>query len=333
MAFSLKKDFCFWIVPPNSGKVKKFRLTIQTILCVGLLLFSMGIVFLFVTGDYTRVQLSRFKHYMTLKSVLAERDVLLEKSNQLLSRVGSLQNINSEAKNREKAVQERLAVLADILKSAPYKGVSKRDSKRAIASAGKPKAGVGGAEVDCDGDKSARCSSLISRGRNGLDFLRRTRSERRRDLVPNLDGFINFLRIMPFGPPVEADLNSGFGYRFSPFEGRIRMHEGVDFAMNTGSPIHVTGGGRVTDVARDSTYGLRIDVEHTPHVVTRYAHLSQANVHKGELVERGQIIGLVGSSGQSTGPHLHYEVLVDGIPKDPETFIEMATRLAKAFIS
>jgi murein DD-endopeptidase MepM/ murein hydrolase activator NlpD len=109
------------------------------------------------------------------------------------------------------------------------------------------------------------------------------------------------------------------------------MHEGVDLALPQGSQITSTGDGKVVAVERNATYGLVVDIAHSDRVITRYAHLSKAFVTEGEKVCRGEVIGLVGTSGRSTGPHLHYEILVDGKARNPVPFVQLALDIKNLF--
>ena len=113
-------------------------------------------------------------------------------------------------------------------------------------------------------------------------------------------------------------ISSYFGYRIDPFYKVKKFHEGVDFAAPRGTPVHVTGDGRVIEVRRSlGGYGNEIMVDHGFGYVTLYAHLSAFKVKDGQLVKRGQVIGLIGDTGKSTGPHLHYEVRKDGKAINP----------------
>jgi len=118
-------------------------------------------------------------------------------------------------------------------------------------------------------------------------------------------------------PVASARLSSGFGMRFHPILGYSRMHQGVDFAAPTGTPVLASAGGRVTQAGWGGGYGNMITIDHGRGLMTRYAHLHRMNVRPGQQVGQGQVIGQVGSTGLSTGPHLHYEVWQDGRPVDP----------------
>ncbi|QMW23370.1 M23 family metallopeptidase [Sandaracinobacteroides saxicola] len=116
-----------------------------------------------------------------------------------------------------------------------------------------------------------------------------------------------------------ARMSSGFGMRLHPVLGYSRLHQGVDFAAPTGTPVMAAAAGRVTFSGWHGGHGNYVRVQHRPGLETAYAHLSRLNVRNGQMVGQGQIIGLVGSTGLSTGPHLHYEVWMNGRAVDPRS--------------
>ncbi len=123
---------------------------------------------------------------------------------------------------------------------------------------------------------------------------------------------------MPAGMPVAARaLTSGFGLRFHPLLNERRAHLGVDLAAASGSPIVATSPGVVSAEGYYGGYGDLVVINHGGGVETRYGHMSRSNVVAGQRVQRGDVIGYVGSTGLSTGPHLHYEVRIDGQAVDP----------------
>jgi murein DD-endopeptidase MepM/ murein hydrolase activator NlpD len=131
---------------------------------------------------------------------------------------------------------------------------------------------------------------------------------------------------MPIRLPIETGyrLTSGFGFRADPFSNVVAMHAGVDLRAALGTPVENVADGVVLRAEHADAYGKVIDIEHDNGIVSRYAHLSQINVVVGDRVLSGQVIGLVGSTGRSTGPHLHYETRVDGRPIDPYQFLRVA---------
>lgn len=127
--------------------------------------------------------------------------------------------------------------------------------------------------------------------------------------------------LVPSSPPVNVNVGSGFGFRPDPFTGRPSLHTGLDFPAEVGTPVYAAAGGIVTLREWHAAYGNTVEIDHGNGLVTRYAHNSAFEVERGALVKRGQMIARVGNTGRSTGPHLHFEVLVDGSPQDPARFL------------
>jgi murein DD-endopeptidase MepM/ murein hydrolase activator NlpD len=138
------------------------------------------------------------------------------------------------------------------------------------------------------------------------------------------------LRGVPVRKPVmgEVDLSSGFGMRIDPFIRAPALHTGLDFRGDVGDPVRVTASGKVTVAGWFGGYGKMVEVDHGNGLATRYGHLSSIDAHVGQTVKPGQIVGRIGSTGRSTGPHLHYETRVDGEAVDPLKFLRAGSRLA-----
>ena len=113
---------------------------------------------------------------------------------------------------------------------------------------------------------------------------------------------------------------SGYGRRVDPVYGTIKMHEGMDFACDIGTPVYATGDGTVVSAEWNSGYGNLIEINHGYGYTTRYAHLSKIDVKPGQKVSRGDRIGASGNTGKSTGPHVHYEVRLRGVPQNPVNY-------------
>lgn len=131
-------------------------------------------------------------------------------------------------------------------------------------------------------------------------------------------------RIVIQKPSKQLAISSGFGWRTDPLGAGSRRHSGVDLPSRAGSAVYSTGPGRVVRAGWSAGYGNLVEIEHGNRVRTRYGHLKTILVSNGDTVEMGEIIGQVGSTGRSTGPHLHYEVRVGGIPEDPLLFVGQA---------
>ena len=140
-------------------------------------------------------------------------------------------------------------------------------------------------------------------------------------LLKSLQSKKNLLAATPSLRPVDGWISSGFGYRVSPFTGRKELHKGLDIATRQGTPIIAPADGLVTYAADKWLMGNMVTIDHGFGMVTRYGHVHKFLKHKGDRVKRGDVIALVGNTGRSTGPHLHYEVRLNGVPVDPQKYI------------
>jgi len=165
---------------------------------------------------------------------------------------------------------------------------------------------------------------------DALDKLSR-QVELRTDALTTLEERLLEERIrksfLPTALPVQARWNaSGFGWRVDPFTGEAAIHEGIDFTAETGTPIKAAAAGVVLTVENHPQYGNMVEIDHGNELTTRYAHASKITVRQGALVRRGQKIAEVGSSGRSTGPHLHFEVRIRGVAQNPNRFFDQAQK-------
>lgn len=155
------------------------------------------------------------------------------------------------------------------------------------------------------------------------------RAQRLDEQLAYIDQLRRGLAPLPVRRPVPAsnEMSSNFGNRLDPFLGVPAFHAGIDFRGETGDPVRTTGAGRVVGAGRSGGYGNMVEIDHGHGLTTRYAHLSAILVRDGQAVTAGQVIGRIGSTGRSTGPHLHYETRVDGEAVNPERFMRAGQRL------
>lgn len=252
--------------------------------------------------------------------------------------VGSLLRlvVKDEFEQRDRYMRENLDVLARRLgemqaKLTQLESLGERVSGLAGVDAGdlKLKTGQGGALV------SGRPLSMAELQTTLADLDRIT--SQRTDLMTVLESrlFEQKMRNMmiPTQQPVAGVLGSNFGWRIDPITGRSALHTGLDFPADTGSIIQAAAGGVVVTQEYHSAYGNMIEVDHGNDLITRYAHASKTHVKKGDLVKRGQKIAEVGSTGRSTGSHLHFEVLVQGVPQDPQKFLTAGLALGSQHLA
>ncbi|MGE0152735.1 MAG: peptidoglycan DD-metalloendopeptidase family protein [Reyranellaceae bacterium] len=149
--------------------------------------------------------------------------------------------------------------------------------------------------------------------------------------IDRLEGLQRLLRILPLTVPADTyTLSSGFGLRRDPVNGAPAMHYGLDFAGNAGQSITATAPGRVIFAERMGFYGKMVEIDHGMGVTTRYGHLKTILAEEGQMVAAGEKIGTMGSTGRSTGVHVHYEIRVDGQPVNPMKFIKAGRYVLKA---
>lgn len=144
---------------------------------------------------------------------------------------------------------------------------------------------------------------------------------RQQELVQAIRKNKDLLAATPSIWPTEGWVSSGFGARVSPFTGQRDFHKGLDISGRIGTPIYATAKGTISFAGTDGGYGRAITLSHGSGLVTRYAHLHRLAVKKGQKVTRGELIGYMGNSGRSTGPHLHYEVRLNGVCVNPTRYI------------
>jgi murein DD-endopeptidase MepM/ murein hydrolase activator NlpD len=140
--------------------------------------------------------------------------------------------------------------------------------------------------------------------------------------------------MVPTQPPISGGiLGSAFGWRIDPFTGRSALHTGLDFPTDVGTSITAAAGGIVVTQEYHPAYGNMVEIDHGNNLITRYGHASKVLVKKGDLIKRGQKIAEVGTTGRSTGPHLHFEVLVQGVFQDPQKFLTAGLKKAGAQVA
>ena len=227
----------------------------------------------------------------------------------------------AEVEARQLAFAERLTRVAD--------------RKSAVAAAAMRKLGLNPERVLASiDDRSAMGGPLIAllpgaKGSFDSRFRRLGLSLARMDaLQRGLEGIPQVI------PAAAQYISSGFGYRSDPFEGNAAFHAGLDFKAPMGAPIYSAARGKIAFVGQRAGYGNCIEIDHGNGLRTRYAHMSAFRARVGDLVRPGQQIGAVGSTGRSTGPHLHFEVRLHGQPVNPRPFLEVAPNvLEKARIN
>ncbi len=301
MAGSKNQLFTVIVVSDHSQAVRKFRLPRSLLVKAA---WAVGV--LGVLGGLT------IGHYFSLLGSSSENSVLKEENSQLRSQI--------------LLVQEKVAHI-----SATLDRVERFDAKlrTAVTQLQDPERNLAIGPVGTDAEPSI--PGPAPAGTANLHALpgklsslegEATRQERSlRDLQEYFDDQRSLLASTPSIWPARGWVTSDFGTRIDPLTAERRMHEGLDIATPIGQPVYSPSDGTVVFAGTEGGYGKVLVIDHGYGVKTRYAHLSEILPHIGDRVGRGDKVALVGNTGRSTGPHLHYEVRVNGVPENPRKFI------------
>ena len=287
------KRFTIMIIPEGSHQVRRFA--VRRSVVKGFLAFSV-VLALGLTGliaDYLMTNLDSNEFHRLQVENLSQREEL----NHLLVKLEDL--------------RQEMVVLAQ------------NDAKvRVMAKLSAPKgdsiAGVGGPARE--NDVNREFSGIQQR----IDEVRR-QIDLRRESQEEIQGILNdqrsLLAAKPSGWPAKGWLTSSFGLRRDPFNGRRKMHEGLDIASRTGSAVVATADGIVSSVRTEAGYGKMVTIDHGYGYRTLYGHNSKFHVKVGQRVRRGDRIASVGNTGRSTGSHVHYEIRLNGVPVNPNKYL------------
>ncbi|EPR34650.1 Peptidase M23 [Alkalidesulfovibrio alkalitolerans DSM 16529] len=251
-----------------------------------------------------------YQQFSTLERSLVESEKTVhEQKTQLVSLASKIKNIEKDL-NRIRTFDSKLRVMIN-------------------AEPGQPQnvSALGGPEGNTFSKNYLTLYRQELLARKMHNYLRQLSTEARleevkqQDLIQNIRQNREALASTPSIWPTEGWITSTFGYRTSPFTGKREFHKGLDISAPHGTPIYAPAKGKVSFTGRDGAYGLAMNLDHGSGISTKYAHLHRVAVKPGQTVSRGELIGYVGNTGRSTGPHLHYEVRLNGVPVNPMRYI------------
>lgn len=354
MASTSKSEISLWFIRPTKGGIKRVKVSKKALYGVAALVgVLLGGVFFFV-GDYARFINEEAATYQEFLSLVKQKEKLKSEKVKLEQEIAFLKSQTSIEQNFQKNLKSKMDELHAVIESSTGLGLFSQTAQSQLGQgpAAAPKLGrrlrdlnkaLGGAEIECRRGASGKlaCISSGEKQETPLDEMRASLKPRSfaapadvsmnnaRELESRIRKYLELLRRLPVGVPVRGEITSGYGYRQSPFSGHSSFHQGIDISIPEGAKVMATGDGVVTRAEYHSTYGWLVEVDHYDGITTRYAHLSKPTVIVDQLVPRGSTIGLSGCSGRSTGPHVHYEVLVRGRPRNPNTFLQLASKLRR----
>jgi murein DD-endopeptidase MepM/ murein hydrolase activator NlpD len=300
-------------VPRKSGRGGNSCLSHRHLLVIALII---GVVMPLFFGVLT------YRIHVLLDRYGGAEDRLVDYRNELATQARAIEAAKADAATHLNALARRLGQLqAQVLRLNALGGrlthMAGLDAKEfnfeADVAQGGPEAAGSGGGIEVAGSLE-RLSAEVTASEARLKALETLLLDRRLTDA-----------VTPAGWPAEGGfVSSGFGRRADPFTGRIAFHEGVDIATKLGSPVHAMADGVVSFIGEKSQYGLTVEITHAQGLVTRYGHTASTLVKVGDKVSRGDAVATVGSSGRSTGPHVHVEVLQQGRAVNPAGYLRAA---------
>jgi murein DD-endopeptidase MepM/ murein hydrolase activator NlpD len=303
----LGRKFTFLIIPENASNVKELKLSTK---CVRLIACSIGFFVVgmaFILSDYAGLKMS-----MPSRATLSRE--VTEQRAQIQVFAKKIQTLNEELVTL-RDLEKKIRVIANVDDTAEENG-----EQNAVF-------GIGGTmprDLDATLSLTEPHNSLVRDMHAGADYLDKA-FEVEKQAFEQLHTYLrdqrSLLASTPSIRPTTGWVSCGFGYRTSPFTGLREFHRGIDIATQEGKPVLAPADGIVTFVGANGGLGRTLVMDHEHGMITRYAHLKKCLVEPGRRVKRGDQIALVGNTGRSTGPHLHYEIHLNGIAVDPADYI------------
>ncbi|RUM90880.1 MAG: hypothetical protein DSZ26_01590 [Thermovibrio sp.] len=272
---------------------KKILLTFVSILGISFVFFAFYSVYAFL----------KLKEYNSEKKAL-------------LSNIENLERNLNEVKRENSQLHEKVS----ILEKERRETVQELARRIEIINSLMKKVGLNVKEKGGEGGLSIPLSKIFTE--DNVDFDSR-------DVIEQIDSLIKRFNHIPIGYPTYGRITSPYGLRVNPVTGKLEFHLGVDIANNWGTPIRTPADGRVIKAGKCGLMGRCIEIDHGSGVRTYFGHMSKLLVRKGQIVKKGEIIGLMGSTGRSTGPHLHYTIKVNGKIVNPKLFLEAVRNVRK----
>jgi hypothetical protein len=298
--FHMWKDkITVMVLPRSDGEIKQYSIPVKLLWTAGIMGVCFVLVNLFLLADYfdTRVDQARLEQLTWENKLLSDQFTELEQS------IASLKDNYGTLVAKEEAIR----TIFDLPEIDP--------EVRML--------GVGGPTDPAMEQVTPSTAEAMEVTTDVDELLRLSKFERDRyqEVYDLLENKRDRLDHMPSIMPTRGYFSRGFGYKDDPFTGFKQFHSGLDIANRRGTPIHATADGKVVSVQVNGGMGKMIAIDHGYGYKTRYGHLDKYNIKVGQAVKRGDIIGYMGNTGYSTGPHLHYEVLYHGKPVNPFKFI------------
>jgi len=306
----MKKRIKIWFHAGSTSDIREITIHKAVLGMAGLLLITVIAGASYIGYDYYRLKNISFNNIALNEIVNKQNIEIKSQRSQVQNFAGKIEILKNRVSKLSK-FEDKVRLIADIKQTSGSSGLI----------------GIGGIpqdELDLDIPLEEKHNTLIREMHEQvaqIDNAAKIQALDFTSLIEKLEQKRNLLASTPSIRPVDGWITSKFGYRTSPFTGRKEFHGGLDIANKTGTKLIATANGRISYAARKMYIGNMIIIDHGFGRVTKYGHLEKILVKRGQKVKRGDVIGLIGNTGRSTGPHVHYEVRINGAPVNPLKYI------------
>ena len=306
----MRKTLSFFILSNTGTRAKQFTLSSATLRLLALLTAAVFICTGYIIYDYRQLRETVSDTRNLEQRLSGQTEEITSQRKQIQQFAGEINSLKAKLLALNE-FENRIRIIANIEKSREQDSLF----------------GIGGSlpeDIDASVSLTEKHNSLIREMHEKTDQIESAAVEQADSfdsLLNYLEDQVNLLASTPAIRPSTGWKTSGFGYRISPFTGLREFHKGLDIASRQGTPIVATADGIVSFTGNKGLLGKAIVLDHGYGMMTRYGHAHKILVKTGDTVRRGDKIAVIGSTGRSTGPHLHYEVLLNGIRVNPEKYI------------
>ncbi|MCK5310515.1 MAG: M23 family metallopeptidase [Desulfobacteraceae bacterium] len=306
----MKKNFKIWFHTGSTTNIKEFNVPQYIAYLFFLIVFFICSGILYVGLDYYMLKSSSFNNQFLSNTITDQKNEIRSQREQIQNFAETITDLKKQVKNLC-IFEDRVRLIADIGRSSDSNGLI----------------GIGGipnTDLDYNLEPDVKHNNLIREMHEQVEQTNLATIKQTQDfeeLIKELHKKKNILASTPSIKPVHGWISSRFGYRISPFTGLKEFHSGLDISNQKGTKIIATANGRVSYAGKKLLIGNLVTIDHGHGIVTKFGHLNKILVKYGQKVKRGDVIALMGNTGRSTGPHVHYEVRINGAPVNPAKYI------------
>ncbi len=306
----MRKKIKIWFHSGNTSDIKEFSIRKTVLIFFLLLMLSTTGGLSFLGYDYVQLKKQSFDNYALNEAISKQNHEIKSQRIQIQSFATDIEIIKKQVSNLSE-FEDKVRLIADIQQTSNSSGL--------IGIGGIPKE-----SLEQDIPLEQKHNTLIREMHKQVDQTTQAAKQQSlsfEDLIKELETKRNILASTPSIKPVDGWITSRFGYRKSPFTGRKEFHSGLDIANKSGTKVIATADGVVSFASRKMYIGNMVIIDHGHGRVSKFGHLKKLLVKQGQHVKRGDAIALLGNTGRSTGPHVHYEIKINGTPVNPLKYI------------